>query len=102
MPVLVRAETLAPPPSALPKKRGRPPRSTPKPSVLPPALAHLVPDAQTVKARELETPLRRKGIKRGKLELEREKQREEEEGEMLRSLVGMGVWSRESVFEPDV
>jgi len=56
-------------------------------------LAHLVPDEQTVKAREMQAPIRRKGVKRGKVELEKEKQREEEEGEMLRNLVGMGVWS---------
>lgn len=81
-----------PPPSSLPKKRGRPPRSAPRNTVVPPQLLHLVPDSASVQARAQDTPLRRKGIKRNKVELEREKRREEEEGEMLRNLAGMGVW----------
>ncbi|WOO80873.1 uncharacterized protein LOC62_03G004399 [Vanrija pseudolonga] len=93
--LLVRAEALQPPPSSLPKKRGRPARATQKASVVPMALAHLVPDPEAVRDREQNTPIRRKGVKRNKVELEREKQREEEEGEMLRSLAGIGVWARE-------
>lgn len=44
--------------------------------------------------------MRRKGIKRSKHELERERQREAEEGEMMRNLVGMGVWARDSFDVP--
>lgn len=69
---------------------------------MPAALAHLVPDPDTVRQREADTPMRRKGIKRSKQELERERQREAEEGEMMRNLVGMGVWARESSYVGDV
>lgn len=89
-----------PPPSSLPKKRGRPARSAQKASVVPAALAHLVPDQETVRQREADTPMRRKGIKRSKHELEKERQREAEEGEMMRNLVGMGVWARDAYDVP--
>ncbi|KAL1411278.1 hypothetical protein Q8F55_002229 [Vanrija albida] len=97
--LLVRPDALQPPPSSLPKKRGRPARATQKASVVPMALAHLVPDPNAVREREQSTPIRRKGVKRNKVELEREKQREEEEGEMLRSLAGIGVWAREGYVD---
>lgn len=92
------ATPVQPPPSSLPKKRGRPPRSAQRSTVVPPQLLHLVPDSASVQARAHDTPLRRKGIKRNKAELDREKRREEEEGEMLRNLAGMGVWRQ---FEDD-
>lgn len=101
LPTFIRPETLQPPPSSLPKKRGRPARSSQKPSVVPAQLAHLVPDPDAVRQREQETPIRRKGVKRGKHDLEKEKQREEEEGEMLRNLVGMGVFTREPGYVED-
>ncbi|KAK4686346.1 hypothetical protein P7C73_g3783, partial [Tremellales sp. Uapishka_1] len=78
------------PPATVPKKRGRPPRSISRHSILPPALRHLVPDDETVKTRGEETPIRRKGVKRSRDALEREKKREEEENEILRGLVGVG------------
>ncbi|TXT13779.1 hypothetical protein VHUM_01146 [Vanrija humicola] len=97
--LLVRAEAFQPPPSSLPKKRGRPARASQKASVVPIALSHLVPDPLAVRDREQNTPMRRKGVKRNKVELEREKQREEEEGEMLRNLAGIGVWGREGYVD---
>ncbi|KAL7422249.1 hypothetical protein Q5752_002895 [Cryptotrichosporon argae] len=85
------APALTPLPSTLPKKRGRPSRLAPRASAIPPQLAHLVPDVDTVRAREADTPIRRKGVKRSRDELERERARDEE-GDMLRSLVGIGGW----------
>ena len=96
-PVHLPNQPLPPLPSTLPRRRGRPARSHPRPSVLPPELAHLVPARDEVKAREVEAPIRRKGVKRTREDLEREKRREEEEGEVLRGLVGvrmgLGVWA---------
>lgn len=85
------------PPSSLPKKRGRPPRSAAKPSVVPAQLAHLVPDDAEVAAKAEHAPIRRKGIKRNKVELEREQARITEETEMMKSLARMGVWKGEEV-----
>ncbi|GMK55999.1 hypothetical protein CspeluHIS016_0210550 [Cutaneotrichosporon spelunceum] len=80
------------PPSSLPKKRGRPPRSATRPSVVPAQLAHLVPEQDEIAARAGHAPIRRKGVKRNKIELEREAARISEETEMMKSLARMGVW----------
>ncbi|BEI92530.1 uncharacterized protein CcaverHIS019_0501580 [Cutaneotrichosporon cavernicola] len=87
------------PPSSLPKKRGRPPRSATRASVVPAQLAHLVPEADEVAARAEHAPIRRKGIKRNKIELEREALRINEETEMMKSLARMGVWKGDEWVE---
>ncbi|KLT40450.1 hypothetical protein CC85DRAFT_287425 [Cutaneotrichosporon oleaginosum] len=87
------------PPSSLPKKRGRPPRSATRTSIVPAQLAHLVPEADEVAARAEHAPIRRKGVKRNKVELEREAARINEETEMMKSLARMGVWKGDEWVE---
>ena len=82
--------TLPPPPSAFPKKRGRPRKSIQN-QVVPPELFHLVPPKEEVLAAGQVMLLRRKGVKRSREELEKEKELADKYGERLRGYIGVSL-----------